>query len=301
MPGHLASLQGPAASRSILPSKQFCCTLKLPLKRSSPGSGQWTTWNSRQAVRLRCVRDRGAPVPYRALAGTQGSVGPGRDGPRLMDPCEYLETIDEYLKMEEALKSGEKRRLSPAEQWGVIKSEDGKGEMFKMKEDWREYVTFKDVLKQVREGRNYHGEPLRNKLGWLCHVAEDYDYFKCLDYGADEVEASMRWDYEQCQDVCKVLGLDFRKVKEHLEWAAGYARGIDRGACLFCYGAANAFEWNDLDNAVLRVTSKESPAPGGQASLLSRRLVLVKQGCQTFETFFTTASNFHVNRRRRQA
>ncbi|GAQ88607.1 hypothetical protein KFL_004440050 [Klebsormidium nitens] len=91
----------------------------------------------------------------------RGSLEPETlDGLPLMEPCEFVESIDGYLNMEEALKSGKKRRLSPAEQWEITESEDGKGRTLRMKEDWREYVTFKDVLKQVREGRTYHGETL---------------------------------------------------------------------------------------------------------------------------------------------
>ncbi|GAQ88608.1 hypothetical protein KFL_004440060 [Klebsormidium nitens] len=75
----------------------------------------------------------------------------------------------------------------------------------------------------------------------------------------------MRWDYEQCNNLCKGLGIDFREVKVHLGWAAGYAKGIGRGDCLFCYGAANEFERHDLEHVVLSIKPEEEE-PSGQES-----------------------------------
>lgn len=179
-----------------------------------------------------------------------------------MEPCTYLSSIDEYLKLEEDLISGNEKKPGPLEQWDFITTAEGVETMVK-KEKWENYDTFKGVLKQVREGQTYEGVPLRNKLGWVCYAAQEYyGAYNHLEYGVYEAEAALMWDYKECDKMCTGLNLDFSKVKVHLDWAAGYARAIDRGHSRFCYGGAEEFHPHDLRFANLHVIPEGASGDG---------------------------------------
>lgn len=102
------------------------------------------------------------------------------------------------------------------------------------------------------------GRQLGNVLGWVCYAAEDHKEVKGYDLGYKDCEASMAWDHQQSRQLCKQLDLKFKKVKLHLAWAAGYAKGIDSGNSLFCYGAVNRLDEHDLKHAKLHVIRERS-------------------------------------------
>ncbi|GAQ88609.1 hypothetical protein KFL_004440070 [Klebsormidium nitens] len=74
------------------------------------------------------------------------------------------------------------------------------------------------------------------------------------------------WDYKQCDEMCSGLKLNFSKVKVHLDWAAGYAKAIDKGKSRFCYGGADNLHPHDLKFARLHVIAEGTPSDGQEAS-----------------------------------